>query len=58
MSKKMPPSDPMPIGVARMIVRMELQRILEEAGPNVEHDAERAIQALIDDAVKREKSLT
>ncbi len=57
MSKKTLDGVPMPIGVARFIVRSELKRILEQAGPNVELDVERAIQALIDDAIEREKSL-
>ncbi len=57
MSKKTLAGVQMPIGIARLIVQSELKRILEEAGPNVEHDVERAIQALIDDAVEREKSL-
>ncbi len=57
MSKNTLNGVPMPIGVARFIVQSELKRILEQAGPNVALDVERAIQALIDDAVEREKSL-
>ncbi len=48
--------EPLPIGVARAIVRNELKRIYEEAGENVGRDVERAIQALMDDAVERDRS--
>jgi hypothetical protein len=44
--------DKIPIGVARWLVTHELERIRDEAGPEVSRDIERAIQALIDDAVE------
>jgi len=36
-----------------MFVRFELEQLEKTAGPNVVRDFERAIQALIDDAVAR-----
>jgi len=48
--------DLIPIGVARWLVRAELERITAEHGLNVGRDLERAIQALIDDAVARDRA--
>lgn len=42
----------MPVGIARRLVRNELERIEASAGVHVARDVERAIQALIDDAVE------
>jgi hypothetical protein len=46
----------MPIGVARWLVRSEIERISHDDGPAAALDLERAVQQLIDDAIRRDRA--